>query len=165
MSARNCVTTLGGTSAATAHAARMAGQILVARPGLWPETVRALIVHSAGWTPQMRARIDACNGPKGQIPALVRRYGYGVPDIGRALLSTVNDLTLVVEDQLQPFQREGSAAAKTRDMKLHRLTWPAALGAAQVELRATLSYLIDPNPGERGGRGDIDTFRTAFASV
>jgi hypothetical protein len=147
-------TTLGDTSAATAHAARLAGQILVARPGLWPETVRALIVHSAEWTPPMRARIDACNGVKGQIQALVRRYGYGVPDLGRALLSTVNDLTLVVEDQLKPFQRDGSAAAKTRDMKLHRLPWPkeqlAALGAAQVELRATLSYFIEPNPGERG---------------
>jgi hypothetical protein len=147
-------TTIGDTSAATAHAARMAGQILSARPELWPETVRALMVHSAEWTRAMRARIDACNGAKGQIQALVRRYGYGVPDLGRALLSTVNDLTLIVEDELQPFQREGSAAAKTRDMKLHRLPWPkeqlAALGAAQVELRATLSYFIEPNPGERG---------------
>ena len=68
----------------------------------------------------MRARIDACHGAKIQIQALVRRYGYGVPDLGRALLSTRNDLTLIVEDELQPFQREGSAAAKTRDMKLHR---------------------------------------------
>lgn len=147
-------TTIGDTSGATAHAARMAGQILSARPGLWPETVRALIVHSAEWTPAMRARIDACNGTKGQIQPLVRRYGYGVPELGRALLSTVNDLTLIVEDELQPFQREGSAAAKTRDMKLHRLPWPkeqlAALGAAHVELRATLSYYIEPNPGERG---------------
>ncbi|TIP78110.1 MAG: S8 family peptidase, partial [Mesorhizobium sp.] len=57
-------TTLGDTSAATAHAARMAGLILSARPELWPETVRALIVHSAEWTPAMRARIDACNGAK-----------------------------------------------------------------------------------------------------
>lgn len=147
-------TTIGDTSAATAHAARMAGQILAARPGLWPETVRALIVHSAEWTPAMRAQIDACNGAKGQIQALVRRYGYGVPDLGRALLSTVNDLTLIVEDELQPFHREAGAPAKTRDMKLHRLPWPkeqlAALGAAQVELRATLSYYIEPNPGERG---------------
>ncbi|XDV60807.1 S8 family peptidase [Bradyrhizobium sp. LLZ17] len=58
-------TTLGDTSAATAHAARLAGQILVARPGLWPETVRALIVHSADWTPQMRAqnrRMQRCKG-------------------------------------------------------------------------------------------------------
>lgn len=147
-------TTIGDTSAATAHAARMAGQILAARPELWPETVRALIVHSAEWTPAMRARIDACNGAKGQIQALVRRYGYGVPDLRRALLSTVNDLTLIVEDELQPFHREAGATAKTRDMKLHRLPWPkeqlAALGAAHVELRATLSYYIEPNPGERG---------------
>ncbi len=147
-------TTIGDTSAATANAAGMAGAILAARPNLWPETVRALIVHSAGWTPAMRAHVDACHGAKMQIQALVRRYGYGVPDLGRALLSTRNDLTLIVEDELQPFQREGSAAARTRDMKLHRLPWPkdelAALGGAQVELRATLSYFIEPNPGERG---------------
>lgn len=147
-------TTLGDTSAATALAAGMAGSILSARPQLWAETVRALIVHSAEWTPAMRERIDACQGAKNRIQALVRRYGYGVPDLDRALLSTRNDLTLMVEDELQPFQREGSAAAKTRDMKLHRLPWPreqlAALGAAQVELRVTLSYFIEPNPGERG---------------
>jgi hypothetical protein len=146
--------TIGDTSAATAAATRMAGSILAARPNLWPETVRALIVHSAAWTPAMRARIDACHGVKTQIQSLVRRYGYGVPDLGRALLSTRNDLTLIVEDELQPFQREGAAAAKTRDMKLHRLPWPrealAALGSAMVELRVTLSYFIEPNPGERG---------------
>ena len=147
-------TTLGDTSSATALAAGMAGSILAARPRLWPETVRALIVHSAEWTPAMQARIDVCNGAKNQIQALVRRYGYGVPDLGRALLSARNDLTLMVEDELQPFQHEKGAAVKTRDMKLHRLPWPreqlAALGAASVELRATLSYFVEPNPGERG---------------
>jgi hypothetical protein len=147
-------TTLGDTSAAAALAAGMAGSILAERPHLRPESVRALIVHSAEWTPAMRARIDACNGAKTQIQALVRRYGYGVPDLGRALLSTQNDLTLVVEDELQPFQREGKGTPKTRDMKLHRLPWPreqlAALGASPVELRATLSYFVEPNPGERG---------------
>jgi hypothetical protein len=147
-------TTIGDTSAATAHAAGMAGGIIATRPDIWPETARALIVHSAEWTPAMKARIDDCHGAKTQIQSLVRRYGYGVPDLGRALLSTRNDLTLIVEDDLQPFRREGSAAAKTRDMKLHRLPWPkdelAALGEAHVELRATLSYFIEPNPGERG---------------
>jgi hypothetical protein len=72
--------------------------------------------------------------------------------LGRALLSTRNDLTLIVEDELQPFHRDG-AAAKTRDMKLHRLPWPKdqleALGDAHVELRVTLSYFVEPNPGER----------------
>ena len=147
-------TTLGDTSAATALAAGMAGSILTARPQLWPEAVRALIVHSAEWTPAMRARIDGCNGAKTQIQALVRRYGYGVPDLGRALLSTQNDLTLMVEDELQPFQRQGKTAPTTRDMKLHLLPWPkeqlTELGAARVELRVTLSYFVEPNPGERG---------------
>ena len=117
-------TTLGDTSSATALAAGMAGSILAARPRLWPETVRALMVHSAEWTTAMQTRIEGCNGAKNQIQALVRRYGYGVPDLGRALLSTRNDLTLMVEDELQPFQREKGAAVKTRDMKLHRLPWP-----------------------------------------
>ena len=146
--------TLADTSAAAALGARMAGSILAVRPLLWPETVRALVVHSAEWTQAMQARVQACNGIKNQIHALVRRYGYGVPDLERALMSARNDLTLMVEDELQPFQRQGSAAPKTRDMKLHKLPWPqeqlAALGAAPVELRVTLSYFIEPNPGERG---------------
>jgi len=145
--------TIGDTSAATALVARFAGAILANRPRLWPETVRGLIVHSAEWTPAMRAHIDACNGRKGQIHALVRRYGYGVPDIDRALLSAQNDLTLMVEDALTPFNKAGSAV-KTRDMKVHQLPWPndvlAQLGDTHVELRVTLSYFIEPNPGERG---------------
>jgi hypothetical protein len=96
------------------------------------------------------------------MEAVVRRYGYGVPDLARALRSTRNDLSLVVEDTLQPFQRErgddGSqnSTATLREMKLHQLPWPReellALGAAQVELRVTLSYFVEPNPGERGWR-------------
>lgn len=151
---RRVFNTIGDTSAATALAAKLAGSILAVRPRLWPETVRGLIVHSAEWTAPMRARIDACNGRKGQIHALVRRYGYGVPDLERALMSAQNDLTLMVEDALNPFGREGSAAVKTRDMKLHQLPWPndvlAELGDTPVELRVTLSYFVEPNPGERG---------------
>src|SRR3546814_7093768 len=56
-------------------------------------------------------------------------------------------------DALLPFRKDGSAI-KTRDMNLHRLPWPraelAALGELDVELRITLSYFIEPNPGERG---------------
>jgi hypothetical protein len=146
--------TIGDTSAATALVARLAGSILATRPRLWPETVRGLIVHSAEWTDAMRVRINGCNGTKRNIHALVRRYGYGVPDLGRALMSAQNDLTLMVEDTLTPFNKEGSASVKTRDMKVHQLPWPndvlVQLGDAHVELRVTLSYFIEPNPGERG---------------
>lgn len=41
------------TSAATAQAARMAAQLTAVYPQYWPETIRALMVHSARWTGHM----------------------------------------------------------------------------------------------------------------
>jgi hypothetical protein len=142
----------GDTSAASALAANFSAQIMAERPELWPETVRALLVHSAEWTPAMRAWFNAA-GSQAQKAALLRRYGWGVPEISRALLSASNDATLMIEDALLPFCREKSQI-KTRDMHLHCLPWPRdellALGDRDVELRVTLSYFIEPNPGERG---------------
>ena len=142
----------GDTSAAAALGANLASGIMAARPVLWPETVRGLIVHSAEWTPAMRAHFDAATS-QAQKLAMLRRYGWGVPDFGRALLSAANDATLMVEDALLPFRKDGSQI-KTRDMNLHRLPWPRAeletLGNVDVEFRITLNYFIEPNPGERG---------------
>lgn len=142
----------GDTSAASALAANFSARIMAERPELWPETVRALMVHSAEWTPAMRAWFNAA-GSQAQKAALLRRYGWGVPDLGRALLSASNDATLMIEDALLPFRREKSQI-KTRDMHLHHLPWPRdellALGGQDVELRVTLSYFVEPNPGERG---------------
>jgi hypothetical protein len=43
---------------------------------------------------------------------------------------------------------------KTKDMILHDLPWPGealeALGQTIVRMKITLSYFIEPNPGERG---------------
>lgn len=142
----------GDTSCAAALGANLSAGIMTARPELWPETVRSLIVHSAEWTPAMRARFDSAPS-QAQKLAMLRRYGWGVPDLPRALLSAANDATLIVEDALLPFRRDGSQI-KTRDMNLHRLPWPraelAALGNLDVEFRITLSYFVEPNPGERG---------------
>lgn len=142
----------GDTSAAAALAANFSAGIMAERPELWEETVRGLMVHSAEWTPPMRAWFDAA-GSQAQRSALLRRYGWGVPDLARALLSASNDATLMVEDALLPFRRDASSI-KTRDMHLHQLPWPRdellALGDQDVELRVTLSYFVEPNPGERG---------------
>lgn len=150
-------TTTGETSAATALAARMGALILAQQPNLWPETVRALIVHSAEWTPAMKAHLGAINKN-----ALLRRYGFGVPSLARALGSLNNDVTMVVENGMQPFKTVGSKV-ETKDMVLHELPWPTeeleALGETQVQLRITLSYFIEPNPGERG-----QTRRHSYAS-
>lgn len=142
----------GDTSGAAALGANLAAGVMAAQPTLWPETVRGLIVQSAEWTPAMRQRFDAA-GSQAQKLAMLRRYGWGIPSLDRALLSAANDATLMVEDALLPFRKDGSQI-KTRDMNLHRLPWPrdelAALGEMDVELRVTLSYFIEPNPGERG---------------
>jgi len=143
---------MSDTSCATALASYMAARILSENPKYWPETIRALIVHSAEWTVRMIA-----NFPKKlkqqDKKNLIRRYGYGVPDLDRALKSSNSDLTMVIEDQLTPFKKDGSVI-KTDKMNLHSLPWPKEkleeLGEAKVELRVTLSYFIEPNPGERG---------------
>lgn len=143
----------GDTSAATALAANMAGNILASNSRLWPETVRGLIVHSAEWTQRMRHHLPHVP-TRSQKAAFLRRYGYGVPNLSRAVSSSLNDATLVVQDSLQAFWRAPEGTIKTRHMHLHRLPWPRAqldaLAETDVELRLTLSYFIEPNPGERG---------------
>jgi hypothetical protein len=147
------LTVTGDTSAATALAARMAAIIQAEYPRFWPETVRALMVHSADWTHAMR-RQDSSLPPRQAISNILRTYGYGVPNLARALWSARNELTLVIQDSLQPFDREQNGQTITRDMHLHPLPWPhdvlRELGEIPVELRVTLSYFIEPNPGERG---------------
>lgn len=149
---RRLLDAFGDTSAATALAARLSARVMAARPELWPEAIRGLVVHSAEWSPLMRQRIDGA-GSQAQKMAMLRRYGWGVPSFRRALFSASNDATLIVEDALLPFRKDG-AAIKTRDMNLHNLPWPRAelraLGGQDVELRITLSYFVEPNPGERG---------------
>jgi hypothetical protein len=143
---------MGDTSSATALASHMAARIMSEQPTYRPETVRATIVHSAEWTPAMKAHFNGTS-TKTAKRALVRRYGYGVPDLTRALQSASNDLTLVAEDKLQPFYLELNTI-KTKDMNFYQLPWPSevleGLGEVPVELKVTLAYFIEPNPGERG---------------
>lgn len=145
-------TTTNATSAASALCARMAAQLMSAYPQLRPETIRALIVHSAEWTDAMREMYLKFHAKNDYIN-LVRHCGWGVPDLERALWSAANSLTLIVEDQVHPYKKDGSTI-KTRDMNLHALPWPKdeleALGATQVQMRVTLSYFIEPNPSARG---------------
>jgi hypothetical protein len=144
-------TTTNATSAATAQASHIAGVIAAQYPALWPETVRALIVHSGEWTPAMLQRFAAVGANKQQRSSLLRRYGYGVPSLERGLRSATNALTLVAQDAIHPYQD-----GKLREMHTHALPWPAeelaGLGDVPVRLRVTLSYFIEPNPTRRGQR-------------
>ncbi|MEX0642302.1 MAG: S8 family peptidase [Pirellulales bacterium] len=84
--------TMRDTSAATAQAARMASLIQAQYPDLWPETVRALLVHSARWTDQMRSEFPSDD--QETLQGLLRCYGYGVPDLDQALWSMENQVDL-----------------------------------------------------------------------
>ena len=136
------------TSAATAQAARLCAAISATYEQLWPETIRGLVVHSARWTEIMEASIDA-ESSKARRLALVRRYGFGVPSLDRALKSADNDVTLLVQDSIRPFNK-----TKMREIHVHQLPWPrevlASLGSASVRLRVTLSYFVEPNPSRLG---------------
>lgn len=148
-------TTTNATSAASALCARMAAQLMSAYPNLRPETIRALIAHSAEWTDAMREMyLPTDKSPtKNDYANLVRHCGWGVPNLERALWSASNTLTLIVEDNVHPYKKDGSTI-KTRDMNLHALPWPKeeleSLGETRVQMRVTLSYFIEPNPSARG---------------
>src|SRR5216684_591090 len=138
------------TSAATAQVARMAILVRAEYPEFWPETVRALVVHSARWTSAMAAHLRGASGKRARAK-LLRRYGFGVPGLERALRSANDALTLVVQSSIRPF-----ADGKMKEMHLHELPWPKdvleELGQTPVRLRVTLSYFVEPNPGRRGWR-------------
>ena len=139
------------TSAATAQAARMGAILQAEYPRLWPEAIRALLIHSAEWTEPMR---DAFGVKKNDVVSRLRRYGYGVPSLARALYSARSSLTLIAHQTIRPFAKEGSQI-KPYEMGLHSLPWPKEqlldLGEQPVTMRVTLSYFIEPKPGRREG--------------
>jgi hypothetical protein len=150
-------TTTNATSAASALGARMAAQLMAAYPALRPETIRALIVHSAEWTDVMRTSyLPTHKTPtKSDYVHLIRHCGWGAPDLDRALWSAGNSLTLIVEDLVHPYQKVKGKGVVSRDMNLHSLPWPKEQlqdlpPDTKVELRITLSYFIEPNPSARG---------------
>jgi hypothetical protein len=142
-------TCTGETSAATAAASGLAAKILAAYPESTPQTVRALIIHSARWTPAMLARIPV-RPSSADYAELIQRFGFGKPDYDRALQSLDNALTMVIQDEIKTYRRGANDALALDQMIWHELPWPSraleALGPEEVRLRITLSYFVEPNP-------------------
>lgn len=140
------------TSPATAAAARFAAILWSQYPRFWPETVRGLMVHSARWTPRMLARYPG--EKKSQVQHCLRCYGYGVPDLRKALWSAENAVTLIYEGECQPYQKPTGSDVVTKEMHPHELPWPKevleGLGETPVSMRVTLSYFVEPSPGRCG---------------
>jgi hypothetical protein len=148
------VTSANATSIATAQAARLGALATATYPAYWPETIRALLVHGATWTPAMRAAIkQASQSGLAAQQRMLRRYGWGQPSEDRVLYSGDQAVTLVVQDEFVPFSGD---EFKIPAFRLHDLPWPTAvlevLDAAAITLRVTLSYFIEPTASRRGWR-------------
>ena len=136
------------TSAAAAQCSRMAARIAAACPHYWPETVRALMIHSADWTQSMLEEFGALSSASDRAN-LLRRYGYGIPNLDRALTSAQNDLALVSQQSIQPYRKDRSTI-RFNEAHIYTLPWPSraleSLGAIRVRLKVTLSYFVEPTP-------------------
>jgi subtilisin family serine protease len=140
-----------GTSSAVAFASKMAAELKIAYPDFWPETIRGLIIHSADWTPAMLDGRNITN--ENDRRAILRSVGYGIPSLSKALYSANNSLTLIAQNAIQPFRLEKNNV-KYNDFHLYSLPWPKEILENElfdkaVKLTVTLSYFIEPNPGEK----------------
>ena len=138
---------MADTSAATAQAAQLAADLQVQYPKAWSETIRGLLIHSANWTQAMQDRF--AENSKEDIIKKLRVYGYGTPDREMAFYSASNSLTMIIENEFQPFSKTKA------NVKYYELPWPEEelkekLAYEDVELRVTISYFIEPSPDRRG---------------
>ena len=151
------------TSAAASQAAWFAARIQSAYPEIWPETVRALMVHSSEWTDALEKQFLPPSPSKTDKERLLRICGYGVPNLERALYSAANSLTLIAQAELQPYDKKEKGGYKTKEMHFYDLPWPKDVLldlplTMPVKMRVTLSYFIEPGPGEIGWK---DRYRYA----
>lgn len=144
------------TSAAAGMAGNFVGGLQAALPDLWPETHRALMVDSAFWPEPIRKHFIGPRGAhwkggsKGGKQKALREFGYGVPNLQRAVFSAQNDVTLVAQAPIQPFAPSDTGGPPVfNEMHFYDLPWPkAALEAIEngiVMMKVTLSYFIEPN--------------------
>lgn len=147
--------TINATSAAAAQASWFAAKITYEYPNAWAETIRGLIVHSASWNQAMLSQMQVQHGNRTSFRNLLRTFGFGVPDLDRALYSQESALTFIAQETIQPFNfKEGGSTAETNEIHFFNLPWPSdlllSMGEIPVKLRVTLSYFIEPAAGEIG---------------
>lgn len=147
----------GDTSAAAADVARICAHLRARYPDYWPETHRALIVQGARWSQAMRRWLPD-NANMREKAAFLRTFGYGAASLSRSASSRRDEPTLIIQETITPYvERDGTVSLG--NLNIHDLPWPEErlleLAEAQVELRVTLSYFIEPNPARRGWQSNF----------
>jgi hypothetical protein len=149
---RSWFTAFGDTSAATALASKFAAELYYYYPDYWPETIRALVIHSAEWTPAMLGGHVINDLTPVQKLRIIATVGYGVPNFQKARYSASNSLSLIIQRTLKPYKFEENRV-KTDEFHILELPWPVEalqeMLATPVQLKVTLSYFIEPNPGNK----------------
>jgi hypothetical protein len=151
------IVNFAATSAATALASRLAARLKADNPDYWPETIRALMVHSAEWTQPMWQRLQATEGLR-EKQRLARCFGYGVPSYQRATASAKEHLALVAQQTIQPYKKKAAIKDGKKQYSIgfnechyYPLPWPKALLEQHADndfiVKVTLSYFTEPNPG------------------
>lgn len=149
---RSSLTTFSDTSASVALASKFAAELYQKYPSYLPETIRALIIHSADWNNTMLNNRSLEVLSSEEKSRLLERVGYGIPNLSKAKYSAENSLSIIAERTLKPFKFEESRV-KTNIFHLFDLPWPtdilSDLAEVDVKLIVTLSYFIEPNPGNK----------------
>lgn len=152
-SIRHHFTTMNATSAATAFAAYFLAKLRDSYPNAWVETLRALMIHSASWSEEMIAQFQIDTNKVGDVLRLLKIVGYGIPNLQKAIECKSNYLTFISEQIIKPYKLD-EGEIKTNEIHYYEFPWPKeileSLGETNVTLRVTLSYFIEPNPGDRG---------------
>ena len=160
----NYFTSFNGTSAATALAANFCAKITTKYPEAWPQTIRGLVVHSAELTEQMKNKFLKDN-TKTSYGNLLRVCGYGIPNLDRALGVLKNSANLIIQSEIKPFK-----LLKDRiiydELHVHELPWPVDIlkeySDKKFKIKVTLSYFIEPNPGNFKGIYDYQSYGLRF---
>lgn len=83
---------------------------------------------------------------------LLRKFGYGIPNLEKARYSAKNSVTLIAENHITPFIKKSSV--QYNEFHLYELPWPKEVLENDIFnqdaiINVTLSYFIEPNPGNR----------------
>lgn len=152
---QNLFSTINATSAAAAQASWFCAQICAEYPNAWPETVRALVVHSAEWSLEMKKQFLKAEEKKRDRQELLKYCGYGIPNLNRAIECMNNSVNMIIQSELQPYiKKDKSSEIVMNEMHIHTIPWPKellrGLGNTPIRIKVTLSYFIEPSPGEVG---------------
>jgi hypothetical protein len=112
------------------------------------------MVHSANWKDAMMNQMSVRENNRNDYKNLLKVFGYGVPDLNKALFSQESAFTFIAEETIQPFRYNDNKEPATNQMHIFHLPWPEelllSLGNISAKLKITLSYFIQPGAGEIG---------------